>query len=175
MSAAAVSALCGLLLAGCTATAGPQSADTAPASTTSAASTSPTSTPTPTSQDVAAVDLTVFRSDSTTCQFDAPDSALPGIGCQMNAAYTYEIPEAWLDYGVDCADISLGYDAAEGELGCASDVSYEDAYATDPLPAGSVVRHGGMTCTILEVGITCTNAVGGVMTITPDHYLAHAG
>jgi hypothetical protein len=121
---------------------------------------------------VTALDVTAFRSDSTTCEFDIPDAATPGVGCQMNAEYTYAIPEAWLDYGVECSSIWLGYEDAEGHLGCASDVSFPAAEATAPLSPGTVVSHGGIVCTVLAVGITCENAVGGVATITPEAYVA---
>lgn len=159
--------LCALALAGCVATSTPDPVE--PPTATLA------STPTPTPTEVAGIDQTAFRSESTVCQFDAPDSTVPGVGCQMNHGYTYEIPAAWVDFGIPCADISLGYDADQGTLGCASDVSYLQAQDTDPLPVGTVVRHGGIVCTLLEVGVTCTNEAGGEATITPDHFVAQAG
>lgn len=54
-------------------------------------------------------------------------------------------------------------------------MSYPDAEDTDPLPTGTVVSHGGITCTLLAVGVTCTNEVGGVATITPEGYVAATG
>jgi hypothetical protein len=154
-----------LALSACSGPVPPPPSSPAPTVTVTATVTAP-------AESAAPLDVTAFRSESTTCQFDAPDAEQHGVGCQMMADYTYAIPDAWLDYGIACSDISLGYEDAQGRLGCASDVSYPDAAESDPLPAGTVVAHGGITCTLLAVGVSCTNGVGGVATITPEAYVA---
>ena len=171
MRAAVRGALVGVLaLSACTAH--PSPLPSSPAPTVTVAATVTATVTAAAEPSAAARDVAAFRSDTTACEFDAPDSDTPGVGCPMSAEYTYAIPDTWLEFGIPCSTISLGYEDQEGRLGCASDVSFPDAEGTDPLPPGTVVTHNGITCTLLAAGVTCTNTVGAVTTLTPEGYVA---
>ena len=80
------------------------------------------------------------------------------------------VPDQYLEFEVPCQSVFLTSTATEGELACGGDVISESVGFTDALPVGTVVTHGGFTCTLLEVGAVCTNEVGGEVEITADAY-----
>ena len=117
------------------------------------------------SSPVAALDLVEFRSESVQCVVRDD-----GLECQLQAAPTYVVPDEYLEFEVPCQSVFLTSTATEGELACGGDVISESVGFTDALPVGTVVTHGGFTCTLLEVGAVCTNEVGGEVEITADAY-----
>ncbi|WP_448630571.1 hypothetical protein [Cellulomonas soli] len=117
------------------------------------------------SSPVPALDLAEFRSESVQCVVRDE-----GLECQLQVEPTYTIPDKYLEFGVPCQSVYLTPTATEGELGCAGDVISESVGFTDALPVGTVVTHGGFTCTLLEVGAACANEVGGEVEITADAY-----
>ncbi|MGN8244568.1 hypothetical protein ACTHAM_001667 [Cellulomonas soli] len=118
-----------------------------------------------TSSPVPALDLAEFRSESVQCVVRDD-----GLECQLQVAPTWVVPDEYLKYEVPCLSVFLTSTATEGELACGGDVISGSVSFTDALPVGTVVTHGGLTCTLLEVGAVCTNEVGGEVEITADAY-----
>ncbi|MGN8244567.1 hypothetical protein ACTHAM_001666 [Cellulomonas soli] len=166
-----------LLLAGCGASdldADPVPSDSPTPSTVATPSqdATPTADPTPmaTATGDAATQTTVrdlaeFQTDSVQCV------VWEGVvECQLLGPTTYEVPAKLLEYGPPCTVVSLRSTETEGKLGCPGDMLSETVLTSEMLPVGTVVSHGGFTCTLLEVGARCSNEVGGEVEIRADAY-----